>query len=308
MLDLTLTAGAAAIKYLFPRDGSTTPNGTTDPHASVEKWNPEGPSILTSLWMLTLLPHGTKLHFDTHNVYPDVPGDGILPQWFNRGFRTGDNRGDLKKLILAVKIAINICPPTKTAEKDVEKMPSINKHYLGAREGLLQLANTYGYKIDLEEFRTQKMENSLLLTPKPKKDKKDKNYRPRKAITKCINYIDDALETGFKEGQLPELAMRVRENWKQENFDAIAHYMKEAKLKLQKNPNSKDCPCKNELQIVQGMINAKVEDFARFTLECSSHKFIRSVSEPPPRPAAAEPHSPPPPKLSLSNVKQEDDD
>lgn len=299
MLDLVLTAGATAIKYLLPSDNAT-PTPSTKGDSNTTNWNPEGPSILTSLWMLTIYPPGTKLHFDTHNV-TFVSEASLLPQWSIR-YWNGDSRGDLKKLILAIKLAISLCPPIKKSEVDPNNIPSINKHYLGAREGLLRLANTYRYTIILDEFKKQKPEDSLLITPMVKRDKNDKDYKPRKAITQCIHLIDRALEEGIKGVPDGELARKVQENWKVEHFNAIATYMEDAKNKVRENQNSKECPCKNELQIIQGMINGKIEAFAKFSHECSMHKFSRSVSEPPrPSPAAS---NAPEKKLSLSQVKK----
>lgn len=287
MLELTLSAATSALNYMLRKESATTPaSGSTEAN-TVDVWNPEGPSILTELWILTLLPHGTKLHFETHHVTHDIPDKSFFPQMITRSW-TGDSRADIKKLVEATKIALNICPPVKTTGK--EPIPSINRIYLGAREGLMKLATTYGYTINLEEFRRQQVQDSMMLSPKVKKDKSDKNRKPRKAITTCINLIDRALAEGVKETELQDLSRRVRENWKPENFNAIVLYMQDAKKKNDENQSSKECLCKNEIQILQGMLNAKIDDYMRFTRECGSHKFTRSVSAPVP---AAVPHSPP---------------
>jgi len=281
MLELTLTAATGAVSWMLRKESATTPpNGLTEANTTVV-WNPEGPSILTELWMLTLLPHGTKLHFEIHHVTHDIPDKSFFPQMITRTW-TGDSRADIKKLIEATKIALNICPPTKLSGK--EPIPSINKIYLGAREGLLKLAITYGYTINLEEFRRQQTQDSMMLTPKVKKDKADKDRKPRKAITNCITLIDRALSEGVKETELQDLSKRVRENWKHENFNAIVLYMQDAKKKIEDNQSSKECLCKNEIQILQGMLNAKIDDYIRFTRECGSHKFTRSMTA---HPAAA---------------------
>lgn len=258
-----------------------TQKAVSSTSAAEEKpWEPEGPTTLTELWMLTVLPSGTKIHFSQHHIR-HVFNTGIIPQAIIR-WNANDKKEQVLKIKTAIEYTLSMFPPNKD-----ENSP-LDKFYIGARDGLFRLGTTYGFELEKDlkekERKTSKPEIKLDKTEeeeeipaleksqeKPLKLHPNTNDKPKEkspleithdTLIECIELINSALKQGVVEGHLRPLGKAIQENWTSISFAHVGQEISDIEKFSRDYPLGYNNPSYESLR---DWCEAKIKQYVQFS-------------------------------------------